>query len=119
MTDRDRKRLEDALRRTRNYDGDVYAFAFGYLAGCIEHAHDARSLVEARQPLARARELIELIESTPTSDSTPEGADPDRCAYARYYGSPDWHEHDHEDCREAVAEWNARDTTEAETEDQA
>ena len=33
--------------------------------------------------------------------AVPEGADPERCGYARYYGSPEWHEHDHEACQEA------------------
>ena len=37
-----------------------------------------------------------------TDTAVPEGADPDRCGYARYYGSPEWHEHDHEDCRDAI-----------------
>ncbi|MEQ4209894.1 hypothetical protein [Actinopolymorpha sp. B9G3] len=120
MTDHNRNRLEDALRQTRHNGGNVYAFAFGYLASCIEHAYDADSLTEARTQLAAARDLIALIDSAPapTSDPVPEGADPDRCAYSKFYGMPEWHEHDHGDCRDAVAEWNARDTAEAETEDQ-
>jgi hypothetical protein len=29
------------------------------------------------------------------------------CAYARLYGSEDWHEHDHAECQDATAEADA------------
>lgn len=100
MTDHT-NRLEEALRHVHGYGGNVYAFAFGYLASCIERAYDAENFAEARQHLAGAWALIALIDGTPTSDPVPEGADPARCAYAKYHGTPEWHEHDHDDCREA------------------
>jgi hypothetical protein len=105
MSDHDRNRLDRALRQIGRDGGigDVYAFAFGYLAGCVDYAYRADGLADVHEQLARARELIELIN---TNDYTalPEGADPDRCGYARYYGVPEWHEHDHEACRDANLE---------------
>lgn len=28
--------------------------------------------------------------------------DSEPCAYAGWYGQPEWHEHDHAECREAI-----------------
>jgi hypothetical protein len=71
MTDR-RTRLEHALRETRGYGGNVYAFAFGYLAGCIEHADQADTFDDARTHLTHARELIALIEPDHTTEADTE-----------------------------------------------
>jgi hypothetical protein len=111
MTDHTNE-LKHAVRDICGHGGNVYAFAFGYLAGCIERAYGADSLTEARQHLAAAWALVALIERAPTPDPVPEGADPERCAYAKYYGTPEWHEHDHDDCREAVAEQSVQQATE-------